>query len=237
MPSVLDPIVIECSEFRAFFLAFSQSPTIPPTEDRGLWLRDCSLPRTQKALNTSLIKNIFSNSVEYDTMSGNLLSNILDHLPNFLVINRIGTLRKDSIIYEKYTKVNQEKIVNEIQKIDWSYLSLDCNNDSNVIFYSIYDKVIKVIDIYAPIEKISKKETKFNRKPWITTALKISIRIKNILYRKFLKSNSAYSHFKYKTYRNKLSILLKVSKRNYYQNYLKSNSGNLKTIWSGIKKC
>ena len=32
---------MECSEFRAFFWAFSQSPTIPPTEDRGLWLRDC----------------------------------------------------------------------------------------------------------------------------------------------------------------------------------------------------
>ena len=42
MPSVLDPIVMECSEFRAFFWAFSQSPTIPPTEDRGLWLRDCN---------------------------------------------------------------------------------------------------------------------------------------------------------------------------------------------------
>ena len=40
LPSVLDPIVMECSEFRAFFWAFSQSPTIPPTEDRGLWLRD-----------------------------------------------------------------------------------------------------------------------------------------------------------------------------------------------------
>ena len=32
---------MECSEFCAFFWAFSQSPTIPPTEDRGLWLRDC----------------------------------------------------------------------------------------------------------------------------------------------------------------------------------------------------
>ena len=26
LPSVLDPIVMECSEFRAFFWAFSQSP-------------------------------------------------------------------------------------------------------------------------------------------------------------------------------------------------------------------
>ena len=40
LPSVLDPIVMECREFRAFFWAFSQSPTISPTEDRGLWLRD-----------------------------------------------------------------------------------------------------------------------------------------------------------------------------------------------------
>jgi hypothetical protein len=56
-----------------------------------------------------------------------------------------------------------------------------------------------------------------------------------MLYRKFLKNNSSYNHFKYKTYRNKLSILLKISKRN-YQNYFRSNSCNLKKIWSGIKE-
>ena len=32
---------MECSEFRALFWAFAQSPMIPPTEDRALWLRDC----------------------------------------------------------------------------------------------------------------------------------------------------------------------------------------------------
>ena len=170
-------------------------------------------------------------------MSGNLLSDISDHLPNFLVINKISTLKKDNIIYKRnYTKINQEKIVNELQKTDWSYLSLNCDNDPSIIFDSIYDKVIKVIDTYAPMEKISKKEAKFNTKPWITTALKTSIRIKNILYWKFLKNNSAYNHFKYKTYRNKLSILLKVTKRNNYQNYFRSNSSNLKKIWLGIKE-
>ena len=93
-----------------------------------------------------------------------------------------------------------------------------------------------MIDTYAPMEKISKKEAKFNTKPWITAALKTSIRIKNMLYKKLLKNNSAYNRFKYKTYRNKLNILLKISKRNYYQNYFTSNSCNLKTIWAGIKE-
>ena len=31
---------MDCSEFCAFFWAFSRSPTIPPTDDRGVWLRD-----------------------------------------------------------------------------------------------------------------------------------------------------------------------------------------------------
>jgi hypothetical protein len=57
-----------------------------------------------------------------------------------------------------------------------------------------------------------------------------------MLYRKFLKNNSSYNHFKYKIYRNKLSILLKISRRNYYQNYFRSHSCNLKKIWSGIKE-
>jgi DUF4097 and DUF4098 domain-containing protein YvlB len=103
------------------------------------------------------------------------------------------------------------------------------------MFDSICDKVSKVIDTFAPMEKISKKEAKFNTKPWITATLKISIRIKNMLYREFLKNNSSYNHFKFKIYRNKLSILLKISKRNYYQNYFRSNSCNVKKIWSGIK--
>ena len=43
LPSVLDPIVMECSKFRAFFWASSRSLTIPLTQDRWLWLRGCTL--------------------------------------------------------------------------------------------------------------------------------------------------------------------------------------------------
>ena len=42
LPSVLDPTVMKCSEFRAFFRAFFQIQATPPREDRGLWLHDWS---------------------------------------------------------------------------------------------------------------------------------------------------------------------------------------------------
>jgi hypothetical protein len=68
----------------------------------------------------TLIDNIFLNSIEYDTMSGNLLTDITDHLPNFIIINRIGTFKKENISYKRnYTKINQERIVNEVKSIKW----------------------------------------------------------------------------------------------------------------------
>ena len=37
----------------------------------------------------AVIDNIFSNSIEHDTLSGNILTNISDHIPQFLVINKV----------------------------------------------------------------------------------------------------------------------------------------------------
>jgi hypothetical protein len=42
----------------------------------------------------TLIDNIFFNSLDYYLMSGNLLYDISDHLPNFLIINKYSTLTK-----------------------------------------------------------------------------------------------------------------------------------------------
>ena len=41
---------------------------------------------------------------------------------------------------------------------------------------------------------------------------------------------------KYKFHRNKITQLLKVSKKNYYHNYFIANSNNIKKTWAGIKE-
>ena len=67
--------------------------------------------------------------------------------------------------------------------------------------------------------------------PWITNVIK-STRVKNALYRKYLKAKSTYYHYKfnYKYYRNKLNHLMKVSKRLYYSNYFLVNIYSSKKI-------
>ena len=64
-----------------------------------------------------------------------------------------------------------------------------------------------------------------------------SIRIKNGLFKKFLKTKSTYYHARFKFYGNKLDHLIKLSKRSYY-NFFSIHINNGKRIWQlqGIKQ-
>ena len=42
-------------------------------------------------------------------------------------------------------------------------------------------------------------------------------------------------HNDYKSYRNMISVLLKQSKKNYYENYFKDKINNIKNTWKGIQ--
>ena len=66
--------------------------------------------------------------------------------------------------------------------------------------------------------------------------MRTSIRIKNGLFKKFLKTKSTYYHAKFKIYRNKLNHLFKLAKRNYYHKFFSVHENNGKRIWYGIKQ-
>ena len=89
---------------------------------------------------------------------------------------------------------------------------------------------------HLPLRKLSRREVKFNSKPWITKALRKSINHNNTLYGHFIRTKSTNSHHKYKTYRNKLTGLLRLSKKLYYQSYFKANQTNIKNVWKGIRQ-
>ena len=54
---------------------------------------------------------------------------------------------------------------------------------------------------------------------------------KNLLYKYFLKSRSKQSEDKYKTYKNKLTTILRKCEKNYNTKLLELNKGNLKETW------
>ena len=104
------------------------------------------------------------------------------------------------------------------------------------MFDSFYNKISEVIDTYIPIKQLSRQELKSRSKPWITSGIRTSIRIKNGLFKKFLKTKSSYYHARVKFYRNKLNHLIKLSNRSYYNNFFSIHVNNGKRIWQGIKQ-
>ena len=72
---------------------------------------------------STLIDNIFFNSIEYQTVSVNLLYDLTDHLPNFLIIERFSfSLHKEKSYRRDYSNYNEEALVSEFRSIDWSNL-------------------------------------------------------------------------------------------------------------------
>ena len=158
---------------------------------------------------------------------------LTDHLPNFIIFIKFSTLPCNVKIFKRdYSKFDEQVLISEIQLIDWETVSVSNDNACNV-FKSFYSNFSRIIDKHIPVKQLSRREIKLKSKPWISNALRKSIKINNNCYKKYLKTKSPYYHTKFKLYRNKLNHLLKISKKQYYnKNFFK----NGKWIWKGIKQ-
>ena len=112
-------------------------------------------------------------------------------------------------------------------------------NDVNISFNNSLSKVNSLIKSRVPTKKLNKQQQKFLQKPWFTTAIQNSIHKKNKLFEKYIKCQNPVTkndlHREYKSLRNKLSTIIKESKRKYYDDYFRTNLKNIKNTWKGIK--
>ena len=184
----------------------------------------------------TLIDNILFNSTEHHTVSGNIVFDLTDHLPNFIIINKFNTLPKHiKFTRRDYSKYNEEALLQDCRSIDWNCTTTDSKNIT-MMFDSLHNKSKNVINKHIPLKQLSQKDIKQISKPWITRGIQKSIKVKNKYYKKFISNRSPYYQSKFKTYRNKLNHLIKLSKISYYNKYFDSNKFNIKNIWKGIKQ-
>ena len=97
-----------------------------------------------------------------------------------------------------------------------------------------------MLDVHAPHKILTKRQVAKLNKPWITQGILNSIKIKDKLHRKYIKAkdqnvkNNCF--LKFKSYRNKIANLLKISKKNHYNDYFNDNLNNIKNTWKGINE-
>ena len=143
----------------------------------------------------TLIDNIFFNSLEHQTISGNIIYDISDHLPNFLIINKLSSFPKKTKMYKRdYSKFDKTALIYELSDINWTDVLYNDNisNNSNTLFQNFYNHITLCIDKHVPLRKLTRKEIKSVSKPWITPGIIESSKIKNNLYKKYLSTKDVY---------------------------------------------
>ena len=134
----------------------------------------------------TIIDNIFISCTDQSKISGNIVRDIKDHLPNFLILNKLSTFTSKQEIYKRdYSRLNESNLLQDVQSINWPVI-FQPEDNLNHLFRTFHSHISIIIDKHAPIRKLTKNKTKYRSKPWITAELKESIKTKNKLFHKYL---------------------------------------------------
>ena len=98
-------------------------------------------------------------------MSGNLLWDISDHLPNFLIINELTCSSYKPTIYKRnYSSYKEEGLLAEVQSVNWEEV-VPAEADVEQPFDSFHNKLTEIVDKHVPLKRVSKQQSKMQSKP------------------------------------------------------------------------
>ena len=168
--------------------------------------------------------------------SGIILSDLSDHFPI------LSSLSCNMGIYEpKVHNAITLKVFNynKIDKISNSFLIdkleiVETETCPDIIANTIVKEYNEGISKYSYSKRVSRKQNT-PRRPWVTSALLLSIEHKSSLFNEKIKHPTPGKLSKYNQYRNMLTNILRSAKRLHYQLELAKHSGNSKDTWKTLQ--
>ena len=182
----------------------------------------------------TLIDNIFTNcygNIE-NTFQCLIYTDVSDHFPIVHIDSEMKLCDIDSVVTRRNLSYkNRQRFYESISSLDWG--AIYSESDTQTAFSLFHSTLLKHFHINFPKQTVKIQYN--NRKPWLTQGLKDSIKMKNKLYRKYLKVKSAANEMNYKNYRNKLHHLIKIAEKRHYSELLNECQDNIKKTWQIIK--
>ena len=139
-----------------------------------------------------------------------LYNDISDHFPvfNLIQINSKITKKYAYIFKRMSTAKNIEKLNSELKNANWDDVFVDENPDSAYgTFLSI---LTSLINKCLPLKKVKRKIT--DKSEWLTKGMLMSCVQKNNFYKKLKKTPSEENELTYKTFKNKLTHIIRIAK-------------------------
>ena len=200
------------------------------------------------------IDQIWYNMLSSNIRSGVFSSSVSDHLPIFsfipVTVSAISSSDPNTIPKIKYaiTPATLETLSNTIPKIVFDTYSFSETNSASDT-YSFFHRSLSVAHDACLIDKKSKTSARcLDDNPWISVGLAKSSNVKNILYKRWIRSKGTSleeskgisveetRYNEYRDYRSKLRDLIKASKTNYYMQLFEKVNGDARRTWSVVNK-
>ena len=194
-------------------------------------------PSRVTSRSATLIDNIMINNLETKSIGGNLTISISDHFPQFCLIDTFTKSHKEkSFKYGRnFRNFNQNEFSEELKTIDWNMA--DKSTDDGVGY--LLNRIENLLNEMAPVKKLTKKEVRLQKRPWITNGILISMKGRDKKYKEFVKEKDPIVknklHIQYKKMRNLIISLIRSSKKDYYAYYFEQHKSNVKKTWEGIR--
>ena len=190
-----------------------------------------------RPVSKTLIDNIFVNSIDFISYSGNLTIQLSDHLFQFVILEGFFKdllPRKLNLKERNFKYFNEGKFVESINIANWDEILQLERNDPNLSIENLYSHVEYLLDEFAPYKKVSKKEFKLKSKPWISKDIQFMMWERDKIFHKYCKENNPEKRVslynEYKSMRNEVTRKKRISKLEYYKLYFAKNSGKIASM-------
>ena len=166
-----------------------------------------------------LVENIYTNATNANITSGNILMQITDHFPQFLILKNTQVChnKSESFKYD-YSKFKDDKFLEAFNQIDFTYLE-NMDLDVNKKIDRFLKNLSTLTNKHAPIKKRSRKEIKLKDKPWINSRIQKMMRIRHRALLKLKKNATDDNLNLYKKFKNRVSNEIKRSRVSYFYNF------------------
>ena len=170
------------------------------------------------------------NSKNITLKSGNILSDVTDHLPNYTLITSKKVKSESRPYVRIFSPKNKLNFLKYLRACDWNQIYQD--DEVNTAYGKFLSFITSAFNSSFKFVKLSRKRSR--DKPWITSALKKSSKIKNKLYKKWILTRNKDDECAYKRYKKVYTRVAAEAQDNHYREMFDIRNNSVKKLWNNL---
>ena len=131
--------------------------------------------------------------------------------------------------FRSYKQFDEPMFLNDLSNVPWHVVkNCDNVNDALDLWQSL---LCKVVDKHIP-KKV--KRVRGTPSPWLNSNILNHMSTRDFLHRKAIRSSLKSDWDTYKSYRNKVTLMIRKSKEYYFKNTVQQGIGNSGKMWKAL---